>query len=165
MDSIEGVREELGLPKTFIGMILLPIVGNAAEHVTAVTAAYKGKMDLALGVAVGSSTQIALFVIPFSVIVGWVVSVPMTLNFEIFSSSVFLLSVFIASSVLGDGHANWLEGAMLCASYCIVGIITWYIPDRLDGEGASSAAAGGVIQEAKDRLLLAVGGAVKQSFF
>lgn len=163
--SIEGVREELGLPKTFIGMILLPIVGNAAEHVTAVTAAYKGKMDLALGVAVGSSTQIALFVIPFSVIVGWVVSVPMTLNFEIFSSSVFLLSVFIASSVLGDGHANWLEGAMLCASYCIVGIITWYIPDRLDGEGASSAAAGGVIQEAKDRLLLAVGGAVKQSFF
>jgi len=116
------------LPSSFIGLILLPIVGNAAEHVTAVSAAAKGKMDLALSVAVGSATQIALFVVPFSVIVGWIVDVPMSLDFRIFETAVFLLSVFIASSVLSDGHANWFEGAMLIASYLIVAIICWFIP-------------------------------------
>merc|ERR1711972_1199250 len=107
VDSIEDVSSHYGLPKAFIGVILLPIVGNAAEHLTAVTAAYKGKMDLALGVAVGSSSQVALFVVPFSVIVGWIYDQPMTLNFRAFDTTVFLLSVFIASGILGDGAANW----------------------------------------------------------
>jgi Ca2+:H+ antiporter len=129
VDSIEGVSETYGLPEAFIGLILLPIVGNAAEHTTAVTAAYKEMMDLALGVAVGSSTQIALFVVPFSVIVGWVYDVPMTLNFQAFDTTVFLLSVFIASGILGDGVANWFEGLMLCSTYAIVAIITWFIPE------------------------------------
>merc|ERR1719456_2038338 len=71
IDSIHGVTEEYGLSKAFIGVILLPIVGNAAEHATAVTCAYKGMMDLALGVAVGSSTQISLFVIPCAVMFGY----------------------------------------------------------------------------------------------
>ncbi|CAK9055888.1 Vacuolar calcium ion transporter (High copy number undoes manganese protein 1) (Manganese resistance 1 protein) (Vacuolar Ca(2+)/H(+) exchanger) [Durusdinium trenchii] len=92
VDSIEGVTEEYGLPGAFIGVILLPIVGNAAEHATAVTVAAKGKMDLALGVAVGSSTQIALLVVPFSVIVGWVFDVPMSLDFRIFDTAVMILS-------------------------------------------------------------------------
>lgn len=154
VDSIEGVSDKYGLPKAFIGTILLPIVGNAAEHSTAVTAAFKGKMDLALGVAVGSSTQIALFVVPFSVIVGWVYDIPMTLNFEIFSSTVFILSVFIAASVLNDGSANWFEGVMLCASYTIVAIITWYLPDKKD------PVMGGVSTE---RLLM-IGGVMRQPF-
>eukprot|EP00428_Durinskia_dybowskii_P040388 CAMPEP_0170261330 /NCGR_PEP_ID=MMETSP0116_2-20130129/30545_1 /TAXON_ID=400756 /ORGANISM="Durinskia baltica, Strain CSIRO CS-38" /LENGTH=433 /DNA_ID=CAMNT_0010512393 /DNA_START=113 /DNA_END=1414 /DNA_ORIENTATION=- len=126
--SIEGVSDQYGVPYSFIGLILLPIVGNAAEHTTAVTVAYKDKMDLALGVAVGSSTQIALFVVPFSVIVGWCYGVDMTLNFQVFDTTVFLLSVFIASGILGDGRANWFEGLMLCSTYAIVAIITWYIP-------------------------------------
>jgi len=129
VDSIDEVSEQYGLPCSFIGLILLPIVGNAAEHTTAVTAAYKGMMDLALGVAVGSSTQIALFVVPFSVIVGWIYDVPMTLNFQAFDTTVFLLSVFIASGILGDGVANWFEGLMLCSTYAIVAIITWFIPE------------------------------------
>jgi len=132
VDSIEGVSENYGLPYSFIGLILLPIVGNAAEHTTAVTAAYKGMMDLALGVAVGSSTQIALFVVPFSVIIGWIYDVPMTLNFQAFDTTVFLLSVFIASGILGDGAANWFEGLMLCSTYTIVAIITWFIPEAKD---------------------------------
>jgi Ca2+:H+ antiporter len=132
VDSIEDVSEAYGLPAGFIGLILLPIVGNAAEHTTAVTVAAKGKMDLALGVAVGSSTQIALFVVPFSVIVGWIVDVPMTLDFHLFETASFLLSVFIASSVLGDGKGNWLEGVMLFTSYVIVAIISWFIPPILD---------------------------------
>jgi len=130
VDSIEGVSEEYGLPKAFIGVILLPIVGNAAEHATAVTCAAKGKMDLALGVAIGSSTQIALFVVPFSVVVGWIYDVPMSLDFRIFDSTVLLLSVFLAGNVLHDGCSNWLEGAMLVATYVLIAIICWFIPEE-----------------------------------
>mmetsp|Transcript_75407 Transcript_75407/g.245277 ORF Transcript_75407/g.245277 Transcript_75407/m.245277 type:complete len:411 (-) Transcript_75407:94-1326(-) len=136
VDSIEGVSEEYGLPKAFIGVILLPIVGNAAEHATAVTAAAKGKMNLALGVAIGSSTQIALFVVPFSVVVGWMYDVPMSLDFRVFDSTVLILSVFITSIVLHDGASNWLEGAMLVATYILIAIICWFIPEDPDLAGA-----------------------------
>ena len=80
--SVQGVTQELRLSEAFVGVVLLPIVGNAAEHLTAVTVATKDKMDLSLAVALGSSTQIALFVVPFTVIVGWVLGVPMDLNFR-----------------------------------------------------------------------------------
>lgn len=143
VDNIKEVSNEHGVPYSFIGLILLPIVGNAAEHTTAVSAAYKGMMDLALGVAVGSSTQIALFVVPFSVIVGWVSDVNMTLNFECFDAAVFLLSVFIASGILSDGNANWFEGLMLCSTYFIVAIISWFIPtEGAEGRLLSDATAG-----------------------
>eukprot|EP00928_Gymnodinium_smaydae_P017961 TRINITY_DN16846_c0_g4_i1.p1 TRINITY_DN16846_c0_g4~~TRINITY_DN16846_c0_g4_i1.p1 ORF type:complete len:443 (+),score=73.75 TRINITY_DN16846_c0_g4_i1:143-1471(+) len=137
VDSIEAVSNEWGLPFAFIGIILLPIVGNAAEHFTAVTVAVKGKMDLAVGVAVGSATQIALFVVPFSVIVGWFVDVPMTLDFHIFIATVFVLSVFIAYSVLSDGATNWFEGSMLIGTYIIVAIITWFLPATADSKARS----------------------------
>mmetsp|Transcript_56900 Transcript_56900/g.123829 ORF Transcript_56900/g.123829 Transcript_56900/m.123829 type:complete len:402 (+) Transcript_56900:144-1349(+) len=127
--SIEQVSEEYGLPKAFIGVILLPIVGNAAEHATAVTVAAKGKMDLALGVAIGSSTQIVLFVVPFAVMTGWYFDQPMSLDFRVFDCAVLTLSVFLASSVLHDGSSNWLEGSMLVATYILIAIICWYIPD------------------------------------
>lgn len=129
VDSIEGVSEEYSLPKAFIGVILLPIVGNAAEHATAVSSAAKGKMDLCLGVAVGSSTQIALFVLPFSVLVGWAYDVPMSLDFRSFDATVMLLSVFLTGGMLHDGSANWLEGAMLVATYILIAVICWFIPD------------------------------------
>jgi len=141
VDSIEGVSETYGLPKSFIGLILLPIVGNAAEHLTAVSVAYKGKMDLALGVAVGSSTQIALFVVPFSVIVGWICGVDMTLDFKAFETVVFVLSVFIASGILADGQTNWFEGIMLVSTYAIVAIITWFIPEAGHSERQLAALA------------------------
>jgi Ca2+:H+ antiporter len=130
VDSIEGVTEDYGLPSAFIGVILLPIVGNAAEHATAVTTAAKGKMDLSLGVAIGSSTQIALFVLPFSVLVGWFFDVPMSLDFRSFDATVLILSVFMATGMLHDGQSNWLEGAMLVATYVIIAIICWFIPDE-----------------------------------
>lgn len=80
--SIDSLVETAGISKAFIGLILLPIVGNAAEHVTAVVVAVRNKMDLAMGVAIGSSIQIALLVTPFLVIVGWIIGEPMTLHFE-----------------------------------------------------------------------------------
>lgn len=135
VQSIEGMTSTYGVPKAFIGVILLPIVGNAAEHTTAVTVAMKGKMDLSISVAVGSSTQVAVFVVPFAVLVGWLVDKPLTLDFRIFDATVLLMSVFLVSSVLHDGCSNWLEGAMLVATYILIAMICWYIPEV--GEGGS----------------------------
>lgn len=128
--SIEGVSDNYGLPKAFIGVILLPIVGNAAEHATAVTCAYKGMMDLALGVAVGSSTQIALFVVPWAVLFGWVYDQPMDLNFRLFDTVCQMLSVFLVSQVLQHGNTNWLHGAMLMVVYFIIATQTWFIEEE-----------------------------------
>ena len=113
VDSINGLVATAHISKTFIGLILLPIVGNAAEHVTAVVVAVKDKMDLAMGVAIGSSMQIALLVTPFLVILGWIMDVPMTLHFETFETVVFFLSVLVVTYVIQDGKSNYLEGAMV----------------------------------------------------
>ena len=100
VDSIDSIVQTAHISKTFIGLVLLPIVGNAAEHVTAVVVAMKDKMDLAIGVAIGSSMQIALLVTPFLVILGWIMGQPMTLKFETFETVVFFLSVLITSYVI-----------------------------------------------------------------
>ena len=97
VDSIDSIVASTGISKTFIGLILLPIVGNAAEHVTAVVVSYKNKMDLAIGVSIGSSMQIALLVTPFLVILGWIIGQPMTLHFETFETVVFFLSVLVVN--------------------------------------------------------------------
>lgn len=113
VDSIDSIVETAHISKTFIGLVLLPIIGNAAEHVTAIIVALKDKMDLAMGVAIGSSMQIALLVTPFLVILGWVIHQPMTLHFETFETVVFFLSVLVVTYVIQDGKSNYLEGAMV----------------------------------------------------
>lgn len=100
VNSIDSIVQTAHISKTFIGLILLPIVGNAAEHVTAVVVAWKDKMDLAIGVAIGSSMQIALLVTPFLVILGWIIDQPMTLHFESFETVVFFLSVLITNYLI-----------------------------------------------------------------
>ena len=100
VDSIDSIVKTAHISKTFIGLILLPIVGNAAEHVTAVVVACKNKMDLAIGVAIGSSMQIALLVTPFLVILGWITGKPMTLHFETFETVVLFLSVLITNYLI-----------------------------------------------------------------
>jgi Ca2+:H+ antiporter len=110
--AIEPIVKTSHISPTFIGLILIPIVGNAAEHVTAVVVAYKGKMDLAINVAVGSSMQIALFVTPFLVLLGWAMGKPMTLHFQGFETVVFFLSVLVVNYLIQDGKSNYLEGAM-----------------------------------------------------
>ena len=111
--SIDSIVQTAHISKTFIGLILLPIVGNAAEHVTAVVVAMKDKMNLAIGVAIGSSMQIALLVTPFLVLLGWAIDQPMTLKFETFETVVFFLSVLVTNYLIQDGKSNYLEGAML----------------------------------------------------
>lgn len=121
VDSIDSIVESAHISRTFIGLILLPIVGNAAEHVTAVVVATKNKMDLAIGVAIGSSMQIALLVTPFLVILGWIIGQPMSLQFEIFETVVFFLAVLVTNYLISDGKSNYLEGAMLIGMYIIIG--------------------------------------------
>jgi Ca2+:H+ antiporter len=122
VDSIEGITLAWGISETFAGMVLLPIVGNAAEHLTAVTVSIKNKMDLAIGVAVGSSQQIAMMVTPLMVILGWIINQPMTLYFEVFETAVLFMTVILVFALVIDGSSNWLEGAMLIGVYVILGI-------------------------------------------
>merc|ERR1712046_132184 len=105
------------------------IVGNAAEHMTAVTVAAKNKMDLAIGVALGSSTQIALFVVPVTVLVGWIIDQPMNLNFHPTPCGILLLTVLVVSGLTSYGLSNWLEGAMLIAAYVMISATFWYTQD------------------------------------
>jgi Ca2+:H+ antiporter len=117
VDSIDSIVETAHISKTFIGLILIPIVGNAAEHVTAVVVAYKDKMDLAIGVAIGSSLQIALFVTPFLVVLGWIMGRSMTLHFETFETVAFFLAALVVTLLIQDGKSNYLEG-VLCIVSC-----------------------------------------------
>ncbi|MDJ0693566.1 MAG: calcium/proton exchanger [Mastigocoleus sp. MO_167.B18] len=126
--SLEVATSELGLTALFTGVVIVPIIGNAAEHATAVTVAMKNKMDLSLSVAVGSSMQIALFVAPVLVIAGWLFGKPMDLDFNPFELVAVAVSVLIANSISSDGKSNWLEGTLLLASYVILGLAFYFHP-------------------------------------
>lgn len=129
VDSIDGLTDSTPISKEFVGMILLPIVGNAAEHVTAVTVSVKDKLTLSIGVAVGSSIQIALFVIPFIVTLAWIMGKPLSLLFDPFEAIALFLSVITVNYVVADGKSNWLEGMILICLYIILAVAFWfYIP-------------------------------------
>lgn len=145
VDSIDAIVEDFGISKTFIGLILLPIVGNAAEHVTAVVVAWKDKMDLAIGVAIGSSLQIALFVTPFLVILGWIMGRDMTLHFETFETVAFFLSALVVTLLIQDGKSNYLEGLLCLGMYIIIALAFYVYPDDAGeiGDGNSTVTATG----------------------
>jgi Ca2+:H+ antiporter len=128
VDTLEEATSQLGLSSLFTGVILLPVIGNAAEHATAVTVAMKNKMDLSLSVAVGSSMQIALFVAPVLVLAGWWMGQPMDLDFNPFELVAVTVSVLIANSISSDGKSNWLEGTLLLATYVLIGLAFYFHP-------------------------------------
>jgi len=130
VSSIDGLTATGGVSTTFVGLILLPIVGNAAEHATAVTVAIKDKMDLSIGVAVGSSMQIALLVFPVIVILGWILGKDcMTLYFDTFQIATLFVSVLLVNYLIQDGKSHWLEGVLLMASYVIIALAAWFYPN------------------------------------
>ncbi len=136
VDSINGVTEAPGGPSpVFIGGIILPIVGNAAEHATALIAAVKRKkLDLSMAVAVGSSIQVALFLIPAVVLISWMAGKPLSMLYDPFVSLILFLSILIVNSAIGDGVSNYLEGSLLVALYFIVALMFWFVgasPDAL----------------------------------
>jgi len=112
----------------FIGVILVAIVGNAAEHSTAVLMAMKNHMDLAINIAIGSSIQIALFVAPVLVFVGYLIGQPMDLVFTTFEVLAIAMSVWILTLIASDGESNWMEGAQLLAVYVIIALAFYFLP-------------------------------------
>lgn len=126
VDSIDYVTTQGNISQEFLGLILLPIVGNAAEHATAVTVAIKDKMDLAIGVAVGSSMQVALFIIPLLVIIGWGMGLDtMSLSFDVFQVAILFVSVLLVNYLIADGKSHWLEGMLLMCLYVIIAVCSW----------------------------------------
>jgi len=138
VDAIEGAAKGTGTPLLFLAGILVPIVGNAAEHFAAITFAWRNKMEISLGSAVGSAVQIAVFVIPLCVVLGWAMGEPMSLNFHVFETVVLLLSVLAVAVVLSDGQSHWLKGAVLLFAYVLIAASFWAHkdPEELRGLGA-----------------------------
>lgn len=117
--GIEDITSKLGLSEFFVGIILIPIIGNAAEHSTAITMALKNKIDVAIEIALGSSLQIILFVAPVLIFLSLLFT-PMSIIFNPFELVSLIASVIIANKVASDGQSNWLEGAQLMAVYFII---------------------------------------------
>lgn len=131
VEAIEGVTESAHVGQHFIGIVLLPIVGNACEHASAIRFAMMDKPGLSIGIAVGSSTQISLFVVPFSILMGWAIGQPMDLNFGALNTTVMTLSVIVVLSVVVDGTANWLQGYLLVSAYLVISVLYWFLPNEL----------------------------------
>lgn len=128
VDAIPNMVQNSSVSEAFIGLIILPIVGNAAEHVTAVSVAMKNKMDLSIGVSVGSSIQIAIFVTPLVVILGWCMDKDMSLYFTLFETICLFVTAFVVNFLVLDGRSNYLEGALLLAAYVIIALAAFFYP-------------------------------------
>jgi Ca2+:H+ antiporter len=128
--SVEQTAAEFGMTRIFLGVIVVAVIGNAAEHSTAVVMAIKNRMDLSIGIAIGSSLQIALFVAPVLVILSHFVGPkPMDLVFTPAEVLACFLSVLICGQIASDGESNWLEGVLLLAVYLIMAIVFFFLPE------------------------------------
>ncbi|MCL5017436.1 MAG: calcium/proton exchanger [Patescibacteria group bacterium] len=128
VSSIEPVVASFGWTELFIGVIFIAIIGNAAEHTSAIITAMKNRMDLSLQVSIGSATQIAMFVAPFLVLVSLFFKTQMSLVFNVFELAAILLSILIVNLVVSDGESNWLEGVQLLMAYAIIAVAFFFHP-------------------------------------
>ena len=126
--SVQGAASKLGINQLFTGIIIVAIVGNAAEHATAVSMALKNKMDITMNIAIGSSTQIAMFVAPALVFLSLLFHHPMTFIFSVPELTAIAVSVVITAFIAGDGKCHWLEGAQLLAAYAIIALAFFFLP-------------------------------------
>lgn len=135
--AIEAARTSLGLTETFVGVIIVAIVGNAAEHSTAVAAALHNKMDLSLRIATGSSMQIALFVVPVLVFASYAFGRPMDLEFSVPEIASIGMAVWVVTVISGDGESNWFEGVQLLAVYLVLAALFFFLPQQQRPNGNS----------------------------
>ncbi|MCC6176956.1 MAG: calcium/proton exchanger [Chloroflexi bacterium] len=133
--TVEPVTHQFGWSEFFVGIIIVPLIGNAAEHFSALTFASKNRMDVTMAIAAGSSTQIALFVAPFLVFLSLLLGNPLDLVFTQMELLVLGLTTAIFAFVALDGRSNWLEGVQLLALYLIVGVVFFFLP-TVNGGGA-----------------------------
>jgi Ca2+:H+ antiporter len=136
--AVESTGEALGLNAVFMGVFVVAIVGNAAEHSTAVIMARKNQMDLAVGIALGSALQVALFVAPMLVFASYLRETPMDLLFSTLEVVAVILAVLVARMVAEDGESNWLEGAMLLMVYAILGVAFFFLPGKVGHHDAGA---------------------------
>jgi Ca2+:H+ antiporter len=138
--AIEGARESLGLTEVFVGVIVVAIVGNAAEHSSAILMALRNKMDIGIGIAVGSSLQIALFVAPILLFASYLFGTPMDLEFTVPEVVAVVASIIIVEQISSDGESNWIEGVQLLSVYAILAILFYFLPDTHGAAPATGAA-------------------------
>lgn len=139
--AVEPTGESLGLSPVFMGVIIVAIVGNAAEHSTAILMAMKNQMDLAVGIALGSALQVAMFVAPVLIFASYLRGTPMDLVFSTLEVIAVILAVIIAKMVAEDGESHWLEGAMLLMVYAILGTAFFFLPESASHVGPAHGAA------------------------
>ena len=125
--AVQGVTATMGLSETFLGLIVIPLIGNAAEHATAVVVARKGQMDLSLQIALGSSTQVALLVAPILVGAGVLLGQPMNLVFSTFEVAAVGLTTVITAIITLDGESHWFEGIQLLATFALVAAMAFFV--------------------------------------
>ena len=126
--SIEPLVEEFGVSELFVGVILVPLVGNIAEHLVGVQIAYRNHMDFSMAISLGSSLQVALLVTPILVFLGPLLGHPLTLVFTPLELGSLGAAVLITATIALDGRSNWLEGAMLCGVYAIAALAFFFSP-------------------------------------
>lgn len=126
--TIETARERFHFTEVFVGVVVVATIGNAAEHSTAVLAAMRNQMDLAIGIAVGSSLQIALFVAPLLMLLSFAFGHPMDFEFSLPEIVAVVIAVLLIVQICGDGESNWLEGALLLAVYAILAVLFFFLP-------------------------------------
>ncbi len=134
--AVEPLIEAQGLSELFVGVIIVPIIGNAAEHLVAVEMALKNRMELSLGIAIGSSLQIAVFVAPLLVFIALLFGQQLTLVFNQFELAALLAAVIITALISLDGESNWFEGAQLLIVYIILAIAFFFLPTGVEGAAA-----------------------------
>ncbi|KAF2431366.1 hypothetical protein EJ08DRAFT_587345 [Tothia fuscella] len=138
VDGIENIVHHHHIKDAFVGLILIPVVEKAAEHITAVDEAWDDQMNFALSHVLGSSIQTALFNTPLVMIVAWGLKVDLDLNFEIFDAVVLILAILVVGNFLRDGKSNYLEGVLCVLVYVIIAICAFYYPDPPKPEAAAS---------------------------
>ncbi|KAL4781932.1 hypothetical protein BJX76DRAFT_307958 [Aspergillus varians] len=140
VQEIEHIVQEQGVPDNFMGLILVPVVEKAAEHLTAIDEAWDNQINFALFHCLGPSIQTALLNAPLAVIVGWGLSKDVSLNFEIFMIVLVVMSILVVGNFLRDGKSNYLEGGLCVLIYLIIAVTTWYYPHvEAGGEAAHGA--------------------------
>ncbi|WRT63738.1 calcium/proton exchanger [Kwoniella shivajii] len=126
VDSIDGLTETGNVSREFVGLILLPVIGNSVEHITAVTVSVKDKLNLSMSIAVGSSIQVSLCLLPILVLVGWAIGQPMLLFFDNFETITLVVSLLLVNFAISDGRTNYLEGFVMMMAYLSIALVCWF---------------------------------------
>ncbi|CAJ1970636.1 unnamed protein product [Sphenostylis stenocarpa] len=134
--TIEAASDSWGISVSFISIILLPIVGNAAEHAGSIIFAYKNKLDISLGVAMGSATQISMFVVPLSVVVAWIMGIKMDLDFSLLETGCLAFTILVTAFTLQDGTSHYMKGVVLTLCYIVIAACFFVLETPLTGKYA-----------------------------